>query len=364
VQACGDCHVANFGGFGTPERQLVLYQRFRRGASGALGMGRQAAGASIILAMRRGIFPSVIVFERCSPPSLLPGAYARVRGNDRAGCMVLASERRLFMERAKTPAARKPVGEDGSRISHRYLRHEFPNCVHTARATSHPSIRRSLIYHPRTSPSETSAAHVSEVSRHSARRAPHTFDRYELVDVAAKLSAWARGYALCVALLIAGPRDPLILQFQGSARIGAGAVCGAEAGMRTRGSAWSPASDFCSRPAIFSRLDQRTAWPRFLFSPAPRYAHENRHEKMSKQDWLEYVELLWVGCSLARMPAPATRRASGYLGKSRAFDEAIAKFAVLTRTRTERTNAMFVKALRGGRLSGRRLKKPPFYQYA
>ena len=24
VQACGDCHVANFGGFGTPERQLVF----------------------------------------------------------------------------------------------------------------------------------------------------------------------------------------------------------------------------------------------------------------------------------------------------------------------------------------------------
>ncbi len=24
VQACGDCHVGNFGGFGSPERQLVF----------------------------------------------------------------------------------------------------------------------------------------------------------------------------------------------------------------------------------------------------------------------------------------------------------------------------------------------------
>src|SRR5215469_18827560 len=24
VQACGDCHIANFGGFGSPERQLVF----------------------------------------------------------------------------------------------------------------------------------------------------------------------------------------------------------------------------------------------------------------------------------------------------------------------------------------------------
>ena len=24
VQACGDCHLLNFGGFGTPERQLVI----------------------------------------------------------------------------------------------------------------------------------------------------------------------------------------------------------------------------------------------------------------------------------------------------------------------------------------------------
>jgi len=39
VQACGDCHLMNFGGFGTPERRIfltstILTRRFRRRGNG------------------------------------------------------------------------------------------------------------------------------------------------------------------------------------------------------------------------------------------------------------------------------------------------------------------------------------------
>jgi hypothetical protein len=48
VQACGDCHLLNFGGFGTPERNIIFdnlrHQRFRRDAAGAVGMGCEAPG--------------------------------------------------------------------------------------------------------------------------------------------------------------------------------------------------------------------------------------------------------------------------------------------------------------------------------
>jgi hypothetical protein len=73
-------------------------------------------------------------------------------------------------------------------------------------------------------------------------------------------------------------------------------------------------------------------------------------EKMSRQDWFEYVELCgWVlARAHARTGDPA--RIAGYLGKSAAFDEAIAKFSVSYADQTERDHAAFVKALGAGRL--------------
>ena len=47
-QLCGDAHLANFGGFASPERRSRLrHQRFRRDAARAHGMGRQAHGGEL-----------------------------------------------------------------------------------------------------------------------------------------------------------------------------------------------------------------------------------------------------------------------------------------------------------------------------
>ena len=44
VQACGDCHLMNFGGFATPERKIVFdINDLRRNPPGPLRMGPQAA---------------------------------------------------------------------------------------------------------------------------------------------------------------------------------------------------------------------------------------------------------------------------------------------------------------------------------
>ena len=77
-------------------------------------------------------------------------------------------------------------------------------------------------------------------------------------------------------------------------------------------------------------------------------------ETMSKQDWFEYVELCgWV---LARAHARTGDPAgiAGYLGKTEAFDEAIAKFAIAYADQTERDYASFLKAIRAGRIRASR----------
>jgi hypothetical protein len=73
-------------------------------------------------------------------------------------------------------------------------------------------------------------------------------------------------------------------------------------------------------------------------------------DAMSKQDWFEYVELCgWV---LARAHARTGDPAliAGYLGKTEAFDEAIAMFAAAYADQTDRDHASFVKAIRAGRI--------------
>jgi hypothetical protein len=73
-------------------------------------------------------------------------------------------------------------------------------------------------------------------------------------------------------------------------------------------------------------------------------------EDISKEEWVEYIEL--CGWALARAHArtgdPA--RLAGYLGNGDAFDEAIAKFAAAYADQTEKDHEVFVKAIRSGKI--------------
>ena len=53
VQACGDCHVENFGGFGTPERRLVFdINDFDETLPAPWEWDVKRLAASVVLAMR------------------------------------------------------------------------------------------------------------------------------------------------------------------------------------------------------------------------------------------------------------------------------------------------------------------------
>jgi hypothetical protein len=73
-------------------------------------------------------------------------------------------------------------------------------------------------------------------------------------------------------------------------------------------------------------------------------------EDMSKQDWIEYIEL--CGWALARAHARTgdAARIAGYLGKSDTFDQAIEGFAVDYARQTERDYEVLLRAIRTRRL--------------
>ena len=71
VQACGDCHLANFGGFASPERVLVFdINDFDETFPGAWEWDIKRLGASLVLAARDQTFSKSVAVKRCA--QLLP----------------------------------------------------------------------------------------------------------------------------------------------------------------------------------------------------------------------------------------------------------------------------------------------------
>ena len=174
----------------------------------------------------------------------------------------------------------------------------------------------------------------------------------ELVDLARKVvGVGSVGTRCAVALLMAAPRDPLLLQFKEARR----SVLEPYTGK-------SKYTNQGERVVVGQRMLQASS-DVFLGWTCDDQGHDyyfrQLHdmkmkidvESMSKSDWFEYVEL--CGWALARAHARTGDPViiTGYLGKSDTFDEAIAKFALGYADQTERDHAALVKAIRAGRIT-------------
>jgi uncharacterized protein (DUF2252 family) len=197
--------------------------------------------------------------------------------------------------------------------------------------------------------------HVQKMFRRYRETLPHerriVLERYELVDVARKVvGVGAVGTRCAVALLMADPHDPLLLQFKEARRSVlepyAGATRYENQGERV----------VVGQRVLQSASDVFLGWTcddqghHYYFRQMRDMKMKIDVESMSKDDWLEYVDL--CGWALARGHARTGDPAciAGYLGKSGAFDEAIGKFAVAYADQTERDHAALLKAIRAGRI--------------
>jgi uncharacterized protein (DUF2252 family) len=183
-------------------------------------------------------------------------------------------------------------------------------------------------------------------------------DKYQLVDVARKVvGVGSVGTRCTVALLMAGPNDPLLLQCkEASASVlepYAGKSRYTNQGQRV----------VTGQRMLQSASDVLLGWTSddkghdFYFRQLRDMRMKIDIQEMSKQDWFEYVKLCgWV---LARAHARTGDPAmiTGYLGKTEAFDKAIAMFAIAYADQTERDYTSFLKAIRAGRMRAR--SRPP-----
>jgi uncharacterized protein (DUF2252 family) len=358
VQACGDCHVANFGGFGTPERQLVFdINDFDETLPAPWEWDVKRLAASIVLAMRQaGVGES-----HCSDAARTSAQSYRKHMREYAEMTALQVwysqlNAQLFIQKAETPEARKRWEKLETKATLNTAGREFPKITvmqhGRPRIIDHPP----LIYHPR------DMAALGKRVRQMFQRYHETLpeerrtllDKYQLVDVVRKVvGVGSVGTRCTVALLMAGPNDPLLLQCkEASASVlepYAGKSRYTNQGQRV----------VTGQRMLQSASDVLLGWTSddkghdFYFRQLRDMRMKIDIQEMSKQDWFEYVKLCgWV---LARAHARTGDPAmiTGYLGKTEAFDKAIAMFAIAYADQTERDYASFLKAIRAGRMRAR-----------
>jgi uncharacterized protein (DUF2252 family) len=352
-QACGDCHVANFGGFATPERRLVFdINDFDETLPAPWEWDLKRLAASIVLAMRHAGFGE----DRCAAVAKASVESYRKRMHAYAEMSAIEVwyshlDVKLLAENANSLRNRKHWLKIIKQAEGQTSGHEFPKMTAFRNGRPHIVDQRPLIYHTR----QMRGKYVQQMFWRYRETLPYerrvVLDRYELTDVARKVvGVGAVGTRCAVVLLMADSNDPLFLQFKE-----------ARASVLEPYAGKSKYNNQGERVVVGQRIMQSASdvflgWTRderghdYYFRQLRDKKLRIDIEAMSKSDWFEYVEL--CGWALARAHARSGDPAwiAGYLGKSDTFDEAIKKFAVRYADQTERDYAALLKAIRAGRI--------------
>jgi uncharacterized protein (DUF2252 family) len=355
VQACGDCHLLNFGLFASAERNLIFdindfdetmpapweWDLKRLAASFAVAArdnghfdtkARDAAVACV-----RAYREHLRDYSKMSP---LEVWYDHL---DERALIAMAPDAETRKRRKETTArARQRIGE--------YLLPKISNEVGGhRRLIDQPPI----LFHvqDRDIMDRTRAALADyRLSLADDRRV--LFDRYSLQDIAVKVvGIGSVGTRCLVALFFSAENHPLLLQFKEACPSVLAPYAGASV-YQNQG----------QRIVVGQRLMQSSSDIFLGWTAGARGFHffgrQLRDMKLSApvegadpKSLSTYAEL--CGWTLARAHAKSGDAAtiSGYLGKTDAFDQAIGKFALAYADQTERDHAALKAAARSGRIT-------------
>jgi uncharacterized protein (DUF2252 family) len=355
VQACGDCHLLNFGGYGSPERRLVFdINDFDETLPAPWEWDVKRLAASVVLAGRQ----KGIRERRCADAARALVASYRTHLREYARMPYLDVwyshiDVELFVEKAKTARDRiywEKVERAAKMQTAEYL---LPKITEVAKGKRRIIDHPPLVYHPR------DIARIDEHVRALFHRYSLTLpeerrvilDRYHIVDIARKVVGVGSVGTRCdVALLLAGEDDALVLQLKEALP----SVLESYAGK-------SRYLNHGERVVTGQRMLQAASdvflgWTRsddghdYYFRQLRDMKMKFDLESMDKSEWLEYVQI--CGWTLARAHARTgdAARIGGYMGKNSTFDDATSEFAAAYADQTERDHAALLKAIRAGRV--------------
>jgi uncharacterized protein (DUF2252 family) len=360
VQCCGDAHLVNFRGFGTPERRVQFdihdldetlpapweWDVKRLTASLVLacrenGLG-DVCGADAARACARSYREHMIEYGKMT---VLDVWYTSLDAEHLLPTIRDAETRRRVTKRLAKERERSALEHDFPELAHRpgggdaLIRDNPPTIFHPSGKAARDAFYAGV---------PESFAEYRESLLPSVRA---LLDRFQFKDMAIKVVGVGSIGTLClVVLLMADDKDPLFLQVK-EARA---SVLEAYAGK-----------------SVFRHHGQRIVQGHWLMQSASDiflgwctgktgrhfYVRQLRDMKLkpmvsvfSSTDMVQFGE--YCGWTLARAHARSGQRAmiGGYLGTKDAFDKAIAAFSIAYADQTERDYDLFRKAAQRGKL--------------
>jgi uncharacterized protein (DUF2252 family) len=355
AQVCGDCHLANFGLFATPERNLVFdVNDFDETLPGPWEWDLKRLAASFVVAAREN---NVRDSRGQAIVRVLAASYRR-RMDEFATMRVLeAWYERLDDQRliAAAPDAivrqrRETIAAKARASVTEYL---FPKISAVVDGHRRLIDQPPLVFHPPARGDETERLARLMAQYHDTLPADRRklFDRYCFEDYAFKVVGVGSVGTRCYVLLyLADADDPLLLQVK--------------EGRKSVLEPYAGASQFDhsgQRIVIGQRLMQAASdiflgWTTGT-DGTHYYIRQLRDMKFSvpltNVDAKALANYATVcGWALARAHAKGGDAAmiAGYLGRSDAFDQALVKFAFAYADQTESDHAALVKAAKSGRI--------------
>lgn len=356
VQACGDCHIANFGLFATPERNLIFdindfdetlpapweWDIKRLAASFAVVFRHRGfseeAGSGAVQALARSYRQRLAEYATMR---VLDVWYSRLDDKmliDAAPTAETRKERKRMAAKAQTSVAEYLFPKITDVVNgHRRLVDQPPLVFHLPDQREDEERGRTMLL----SYYDTLPAHLRKL-----------LDHYRYEDFAFKVvGVGSVGTRCFVILFMAGADDALLLQVKEARR----SVLEDFAGD-------SEFSHHGQRIVIGQRLMQSASdmflgWTTSLADGRHYYIRQLRDmkyspplDKLDAKSLTRYAAICgWV---LARAHAKGGDAAmiSGYLGEGEAFDKALARFALAYGEQTVRDHARLTHAVDSGRL--------------
>ncbi len=357
VQACGDCHLANFGGFASPERVLVFdINDFDETFSGPWEWDVKRLGASLVLAARDQSFSKSIAEEAVQAAA----ASYRERMAEFAEMTVLET----WYARVSIDALREHFRKDpdmSARLSAKQKQARSRNSEAVIpKLTAVVDGRRKIkddppvIYHmhefaPDFEKQRLKFTDEYKQSLQADRR--RLYERYRYQDSAVKVvGVGSVGTRCYLSLLLADEDDPLFLQFKEARR---------SVLEPPRGKSRYANQGFRVVEGIHlmqAASDIFLGWSRT--KGHDYYVRQFRDMKVSAEvetfrpsTLVGYATM--CGWALARAHAKAGDAAmiAGYLGSTDQFDDALAQYSDAYADQAETDYETFQTAIRSGRLS-------------
>ena len=358
VQACGDCHLLNFGSFATPERrQIIAINDFDETLPAPWEWDIKRLAASFVVAARSNGFATEEA--RASAQTCARSYRERMREFAKMGVLDVwyySIEMEDLLETIEDETAKARVKKRFAKARDRnVLDEDFPELVTFEGGKHRIRDNPPLIYHFQGGEETVVEARVREAFElyrsTLAEDRRLLLDRYEYKDIATKVvGVGSVGTRCSIMLLMGGADDPLFLQVKEACA----SVLEPYAGQ-------SVYSNHGQRVVMGQRLmlsasDIFLGWTESVLD-CHYYIRQLRDMKLKPMVELftpsvmnQYAELCGWALASAHARSGDAAKIAGYLGKKEDFDKALVDFSESYADQNELDYKTLVQAVREGRL--------------